>query len=102
MSDSMKHVCVLVVVGALRDGTKELLALQDGERESKQSWTELLVKLKHRGLSQEPALAIGDGALGFWSALEEQWPGCQAQRCSERNVVRAGGKNGQPKKEPRT
>jgi transposase-like protein len=73
--------CVLVVVGALPDGTKELVALQDGERESKQSWTELMVRLKTRGLSQAPKLAIGDGALGFWPALEEQWPSCQAQRC---------------------
>lgn len=73
--------CVLVVVGALSDGTKELVALQDGERESQQSWTELMVKLKHRGLTQAPALAIGDGALGFWSALEEQWPSCHGQRC---------------------
>lgn len=73
--------CVLVMVGALADGTKELVAVQDGERESKQSWSELILKLKARGLSHGPALAIGDGALGFWSALEEQWPGCQPQRC---------------------
>lgn len=73
--------CVLVVVGALADGSKELVAMQDGERESKLSWTELMVQLKTRGLSQPPKLAIGDGALGFWPALEEQWPSCQAQRC---------------------
>ncbi len=73
--------CLLVVVGALADGTKELVALQDGERESKQSWSELMGHLKTRGLRQAPKLAIGDGALGFWPALEEQWPSCQAQRC---------------------
>ncbi|MCA1604561.1 MAG: IS256 family transposase [Acidobacteria bacterium] len=73
--------CVLVVVGALSDGTKELVALQDGERESTQSWIELMVKLKTRGLREAPKLAIGDGALGFWPALEEQWPSCLPQRC---------------------
>jgi putative transposase len=73
--------CILVLVGALADGTKELLALQDGERESKCSWSEMLIDLKRRGLSLPPKLAMGDGALGFWSALEEQWPGCRAQRC---------------------
>ncbi|HEV2731173.1 MAG TPA: IS256 family transposase [Terriglobales bacterium] len=73
--------CVLVAVGALADGTKELVALEDGERESKLSWAQLLGKLKRRGLSGPPKLAIGDGALGFWAALEEQWPSCRAQRC---------------------
>jgi transposase-like protein len=73
--------CVLVVVGALADGTKELVAIEDGERESKLSWERLMAGLKKRGLVQVPKLAIGDGALGFWSALEEQWPSCQAQRC---------------------
>ena len=73
--------CVLVVVGALADGSKELVALEDGERESKLSWTQLLANLKRRGLDRPPKLAIGDGALGFWAALEEQWPSCRAQRC---------------------
>lgn len=73
--------CVLVVVGALADGTKELVALEDGERESKLSWSGLLRGLKRSGLQQPPKLAIGDGALGFWPALEEQWPSCRAQRC---------------------
>lgn len=73
--------CVLVVVGALADGTKELVALEDGERESKLSWTQLLTNLKRRGLDRPPKLTIGDGALGFWAALEEQWPSCRAQRC---------------------
>jgi putative transposase len=73
--------CVLVVVGALPDGSKELVAIGDGERESKLSWAQLISALKKRGLSQAPKLAIGDGALGFWAALEEEWPSCQAQRC---------------------
>ena len=73
--------CVLVVVGALADGTKELVAIQDGERESKLSWTQLMARIKRRGLSRPPKLAVGDGALGFWPALEEQWPACEGQRC---------------------
>ena len=73
--------CVLVAVGVLADGTKELVAIEDGERESKLSWVGLLRDLKQRGLKDPPKLAIGDGALGFWAALEEQWPSCHAQRC---------------------
>lgn len=73
--------CVLVVVGALADGTKELVAIEDGERESKLSWVGLLRDLKKRGLKEPPKLAIGDGALGFWAALEEQLPSCRQQRC---------------------
>lgn len=73
--------CVLVAVGALADGTKELVAIEDGERESKLSWAGLLRDLKQRGLKEPPKLAIGDGSLGFWSALEEQWPSCRQQRC---------------------
>lgn len=73
--------CLLVVVGARQDGTKVLLALQDGERESEQSWLGLLQDLKKRGLKVPPKLAVGDGALGFWSALEKAWPSCRQQRC---------------------
>ena len=73
--------CVLVVVGALADGTKELVGLYDGQRESKLSWKELLSDLKKRGLSQAAKLATGDGALGFWAALEEEFPGTKQQRC---------------------
>lgn len=75
------HPCVLVVVGSLADGTKELVAIQDGERESQLSWTQLMAGLKRRGLSRPPKLAVGDGALGFWPAPEEQWPACEGQRC---------------------
>ena len=73
--------CLLVVIGALRDGTKELVAIWDGQRESKLSWQELLSDLKRRGISRGPRLAIGDGALGFWAALEEEYPGTDRQRC---------------------
>jgi len=73
--------CVLVIVGALEDGTKELVALVDGERESQLSWAEALRELKRRGLPEGPKVAVGDGALGFWAALEETYPGCRQQRC---------------------
>ncbi|MBU3666530.1 MAG: IS256 family transposase [Chthoniobacterales bacterium] len=76
------NLCVLVIVGALEDGTKELVAIDAGYRESKESWLEVLKGLKTRGLSQPPKLAIGDGALGFWGALEEQYgEAVAAQRC---------------------
>ena len=73
--------CVLVIVGALEDGTKELVGLYDGQRESKLSWKELLNDLKRRGLIMAPKLAVGDGALGFWAALEEEYPSVGQQRC---------------------
>ena len=73
--------CILVVMGARADGKKELLAVQDGYRESEQSWKELLLDLKARGLTLDPELAIGDGALGFWKALPQVWPATRAQRC---------------------
>lgn len=78
---SEERPCMLVIVGALADGTKELVGLYDGQRESKLSWKELLSDLKSRGLTQAPKLAVGDGALGFWAALEEEFPGTQQQRC---------------------
>lgn len=73
--------CVLVIVGADEYGHKELLALTDGFRESTQSWREVLLDLKRRGLKQDPKLAIGDGALGFWAALREVFPTTREQRC---------------------
>ena len=73
--------CLLVIIGATPEGKKELVGLADGVRESTQSWRELLLDLKHRGLSSGPQLAVGDGALGFWKALEEVWPKTRAQRC---------------------
>ncbi len=73
--------CILVLVGTLSDGTKELVAVHDGHRESKLSWQEVLNDLKSRGLTLPPRLAIGDGALGFWAALEEVFPSVNGQRC---------------------
>ena len=78
---SDERPCLLVIMGATEDGTKELLAIHDGIRESKTSWKELLQDLKRRGLTQTPLLAAGDGALGFWAALEEEFPACRHQRC---------------------
>ena len=73
--------CVLVVMGATADGRKELVAIQDGVRESAQSWMELLLDLKNRGLAIGPELAIGDGALGFWAAVAKVFPKTRTQRC---------------------
>jgi transposase-like protein len=73
--------CVLVIMGVSEDGTKELIALHDGQRESEQSWTEMLLDLKSRGLSDAPKLAVGDGALGFWCALAKALPATKQQRC---------------------
>ena len=73
--------CLLVIVGALKDGSKEIVSIYDGHRESKTSWAEVLSDLKVRGLSLAPSLAIGDGALGFWAALEEVFPETKTQRC---------------------
>ena len=73
--------CVLVVIGATPEGKKELLGFQTGFRESAQSWRELLVDLRGRGLEVSPELATGDGALGFWKALEEEFPKTRRQRC---------------------
>ncbi len=73
--------CVLVIVGADEYGRKELLAMTDGFRESTQSWREVLLDLKRRGLKQDPKLAVGDGALGFWTALREVFATTREQRC---------------------
>ena len=73
--------CMLVVVGATKHGTKELVAITDGYRESEQSWLELLSDLKRRGLNAPPKLAIGDGALGFWKALPQVFGSTRRQRC---------------------
>jgi putative transposase len=73
--------CVLVLMGALEDGTKELIAMVDGQRESEQSWLELLLDAKSRGLEEAPKLATGDGALGFWKALSQVYPSTRHQRC---------------------
>ena len=75
------RLCVLVLIGVNERGQKRFLAIEDGVRESKLSWRELLNQLKERGLSIAPSLAVGDGALGFWSALAEVFPATMAQRC---------------------
>jgi putative transposase len=79
--------CVLVIVGADEYGRKELLAMTDGFRESTQSWREVLLDLKRRGLNQDPKLAIGDGALGFWTALREVFPTTREQRCRVHKTI---------------
>jgi transposase-like protein len=74
--------CMLVLIGADEQGRKELLAIEDGYRESAQSWRELLLRLRdENGLKLDPELATGDGALGFWQALHEVWPKTRQQRC---------------------
>ena len=73
--------CLLVIIGATPEGKKELVGLVDGERESAQSWRELLLDLKRRGLAMAPELAVADGALGFWQAIQEVWPKTRGQRC---------------------
>ena len=92
--------CVLVIVGADEYGRKELLTMTDGFRESTQSWRELLLDFKRRGLKQDPKLAIGDGALGFWTALREVFATTREQRCwvhKTMNVLNAMPKSVQAK-----
>jgi putative transposase len=73
--------CILVIIGATPEGKKELIGFTDGMRESAESWHELLLDLRRRGLSVAPELAVADGALGFWKALGEVWPTTREQRC---------------------
>ncbi len=73
--------CMLVLIGATPEGRKELVGFQIGVRESAQSWRELLVDVKRRGLAIAPEIAVGDGALGFWKALDEVLPTTRHQRC---------------------
>lgn len=76
-----KQQCFLIIIGAKEDGTKELVYVMDGYRESKIAWLELLNDLKYRGLTKCPLLAIGDGGLGFWAAIDEVYPETKHQRC---------------------
>jgi transposase-like protein len=76
-----QKLCVLVVIGVNDRGEKHFLAIEDGVRESTQSWREVLLDLKRRGLTVPPKLAVGDGALGFWAALDEVYPETRHQRC---------------------
>jgi putative transposase len=73
--------CMLVLIGATPEGKKELVGFQTGVRESAQSWRELLIDIKQRGLEIAPDLAVGDGALGFWKAIEQVFPSTRHQRC---------------------
>lgn len=79
--------CMLVIVGATPEGKKELVGFQVGVRESAQSWRELLVGLKARGLAAAPEIAVGDGAMGFWKALEEIFPSTRHQRCWQHKLL---------------
>jgi transposase-like protein len=92
------RLCVLVIVGVRADGSKELVALADGYRESTESWADLLRDCRRRGM-RAPVLAVGDGALGFWAALREVFPTTREQRCwvhKTANVLAALPKSAQP------
>jgi len=91
---------MLVIIGADEWGNKDVLGLIDGFRESTQSWRELLLDLKRRGLEAPPKLAVGDGAMGFWAALHEVYGQTRVQRCwvhKTANVLNAMPKSVQPK-----
>jgi putative transposase len=92
--------CIPVLLGATAEGKKELIAISDGYRESEQSWRELLLDVKARGLEVEPSLAIGDGALGFWKAIRQVWDTTREQRCwvhKMANILDKMPKGAQPK-----
>jgi transposase-like protein len=92
--------CILIIIGVTEYGQKEFVAIEDGYRESEQSWREVLLGLKHRGLDIGPALAVGDGALGFWGALSRIYPKTRHQRCwvhKTANVLNKVPKGMQPK-----
>jgi putative transposase len=92
-------VCLLIVIGVREDGVKELLAVEDGYRESTESWAGVFRDLKRRGLN-EPKLVVGDGALGAWAALRDVFPGAGEQRCwfhASGNVIDALPKRLQPR-----
>ena len=94
------RLCLLVIIGITEHGHKELVAVEDGYRESEASWAELLSGLRSRGLTTWPKLAIGDGALGFWKALGKCYPETQHQRCwvhKTSNILSALPKSVQPK-----
>lgn len=98
--EANKKQCILVLMGATADGTKELIGITEGYRESEQSWMELIVDLKARGLAHEPKLAVADGALGFWAAARKAWPTTREQRCwvhKTKNVLNNLPKTAQPK-----
>jgi putative transposase len=75
-----ERLCTLVLLGARADGTKELIAVEDGYRESTESWATVLRSLKRRGM-RAPVVGVGDGALGFWASVRDVWPETREQRC---------------------
>ena len=94
------RLCLLVIIGVTEHGRKELVAVEDGHRESEASWASVLTDLRERGLGTGPKLAIGDGALGFWKALRKTWPEVAEQRCwvhKTANVLNQLPKSMQPK-----
>jgi transposase-like protein len=94
------RLCLLVIIGVTEHGRKELVAVEDGYRESETSWSELLLGLRERGLTASPKLAVGDGALGFWKALAKCYPDTRHQRCwvhKTANIMSALPKSVQPK-----
>ena len=98
--DANRKQCILVLIGPTADGRKELIAILDGYRESEQSWSELLLDLKHRGLAMTPKVAVADGALGFWAAARKVFPERREQRCwvhKTANVLNNMPKSVQPK-----
>ncbi len=93
-----EKLCVLVMLGVRTDGRKELVAITDGYRESTESWADLLRDCKRRGMTA-PALAVGDGALGFWKAVREVFPAMKEQRCwfhKQANILAALPKSAHP------
>jgi len=86
-ADETDKQCLLVIIGVKPDGSKERVAIGDGIRESKESWRDLLLDLKERGLKVGPLLAVGDGAMGFWAALDEVYPKTRHQRCWMHKMV---------------
>jgi len=94
------RLCLLVIIGVTEHGVKELVAVEDGFRESTASWAEVLTGLRERGLTFAPKLAVGDGALGFWGALTQVYPTCRHQRCwvhKTANILNKLPKSMQPK-----
>jgi transposase-like protein len=94
------RLCLLVIIGVTEQGRKELVAVEDGFRESEASWKELLTGLRERGLTTAPKLAVGDGAMGFWAALSKVYPETDHQRCwvhKTANVLNKLPKSVQPK-----
>ena len=93
-------ICLLVIIGADEASNKELIAVSDGYRESAESWADVLLDLKQRGLQADPKVAVGDGALGFWKAVAKYWPETKGQRCwvhKTANVLAKLPKSIQPK-----